>query len=93
MSIYGVQGKLIVSTFFKVYKTGITHYFSIEKARRELGYTPTIQNDMSRVVQHYINTGHKKHTTKRETFLYWIVNVLIGAVFAVVLMSYLPIIK
>lgn len=34
----------------ELYKTGVTHYFSIEKARKLLGYEPVKPNDLSDVV-------------------------------------------
>lgn len=30
----------------EVYKVGITHFFSIGKARKELGYTPTVTSEL-----------------------------------------------
>lgn len=43
-SVYNFQPLL---TRTEVYKTGVTHYFSIQKARQELGYKPTKQNEIS----------------------------------------------
>ncbi|PVD38792.1 hypothetical protein C0Q70_01415 [Pomacea canaliculata] len=36
-----------ILTRAEVYKTGVTHYFSTQKAKRELGYVPIVQNDVS----------------------------------------------
>ncbi|XP_019361022.1 PREDICTED: short-chain dehydrogenase/reductase family 42E member 1 [Gavialis gangeticus] len=41
----------------EVYKTGITHYFSMEKARKELGYTPE-QFNLNEVVEWFKSRGH-----------------------------------
>ncbi|ELW62962.1 short-chain dehydrogenase/reductase family 42E member 1 isoform X2 [Tupaia chinensis] len=41
----------------EVYKTGVTHYFSLEKARRELGYTPQ-PFDFQEVVEWFKAHGH-----------------------------------
>ncbi|XP_045213063.2 short-chain dehydrogenase/reductase family 42E member 1-like isoform X2 [Mercenaria mercenaria] len=89
--VYNFQPLL---TRTEVYKTGVTHTFSIKKAGEQLGYRPTIQNDISKVIQHYINTGHKKHTEKEaSSIVHWIVNIIIGALIAMLIMSFLPIVK
>ncbi|XP_062818069.1 short-chain dehydrogenase/reductase family 42E member 1 isoform X2 [Anolis carolinensis] len=41
----------------EVYKTGVTHYFSTEKARRELGYEPR-QHGLEDVVRWFRSRGH-----------------------------------
>ncbi|XP_067396257.1 short-chain dehydrogenase/reductase family 42E member 1 [Emydura macquarii macquarii] len=41
----------------EVYKTGVTHYFSIEKARKELGYEPK-QFSLTEVVEWFKSRGH-----------------------------------
>ncbi|XP_004704584.1 short-chain dehydrogenase/reductase family 42E member 1 [Echinops telfairi] len=41
----------------EVYKTGVTHYFSLEKARRELGYKPQ-PFDLQETVQWFKDRGH-----------------------------------
>lgn len=89
--VYNFQPLL---TRTEVYKTGVTHTFSIEKAAKQLGYRPVIQNDISKVIQHYINTGHKKETEKKQSSLvYWIVNIILGCLIAMLIMSYLPLVK
>ena len=76
-----------------MYKTGVTHYFSTEKARKELGYVPAVQNDLSGVVQYYKNTGHMHYPQSSKSLLYYVVNVLIGLFIASMIMSYLPYVK
>ncbi|KAL4240509.1 hypothetical protein ACF0H5_001300 [Mactra antiquata] len=90
--VYNFQPLL---TRTEVYKTGVTHTFSIEKAKKHLGYKPTIQNDISLVVQHYINTGHKKDTKKsnQSTVMYYITNLIIAGAIAMLIMSFLPVAK
>ncbi|KAL3877516.1 hypothetical protein ACJMK2_035213 [Sinanodonta woodiana] len=87
--VYNFQPLL---TRTEVYKTGVTHHFSIAKARQELGYCPTIQNDLSSVVQYYINTGHKR-TQKQSSIMYWIVNAIIMIIFVCFILSLLPSVK
>lgn len=36
----------------ELYKSGVTHYFSIDKARRELDYHPERPNDLTDVIKH-----------------------------------------
>lgn len=44
-------------------KSCVVHYFSIDRARRELNYTPTgPPNDMKAVASHYMNKGYKRPT-------------------------------
>uniref|UniRef100_A0A8C8RD57 Short chain dehydrogenase/reductase family 42E, member 1 n=1 Tax=Pelusios castaneus TaxID=367368 RepID=A0A8C8RD57_9SAUR len=41
----------------EVYKTGVTHYFSMEKARKELGYNPK-EFSLTEVVEWFKSQGH-----------------------------------
>ncbi|KAL8194986.1 UNVERIFIED_CONTAM: hypothetical protein K2H54_043628 [Gekko kuhli] len=41
----------------EVYKTGVTHYFSLEKAEKELGYKPE-QHSLQEVVEWFRARGH-----------------------------------
>lgn len=77
---------------FQVYKTGATHYFNNGKAKKELGYKPTVQNDMEPVVQWFKSKGHEKsahpslgYKTKRL-----VVNICLAAIFFSIVMSFLP---
>lgn len=54
---YNLDRYFPLLTRTEVYKTGVTHYFSIEKARKELGYVPrTNPNDLSQVIAMYQST-------------------------------------
>ena len=81
---------MIMFLSYQVYKTGVTHYFSVEKARKDLGYNPTVQNDLSGVVKHYRAAGHMHSTGGVKTAVYYLVNVLLGLFIASMIMSFLP---
>ncbi|XP_041362475.1 short-chain dehydrogenase/reductase family 42E member 1-like isoform X2 [Gigantopelta aegis] len=91
--IHLVLGRLynfdVILTRTEVHKTGVTHTFSIEKARKELGYEPTIQNDMSDVVRYYQRTGHVKQKSERGVG-YYLMNILIAFFIAIIILSFLP---
>ncbi|XP_015351507.1 short-chain dehydrogenase/reductase family 42E member 1 [Marmota marmota marmota] len=53
-------------TCTEVYKTGVTHYFSLEKARRELGYEPQ-PFDLQEVVEWFKARGHGKSPGSRDS--------------------------
>ncbi|PKU41450.1 short-chain dehydrogenase reductase family 42e member 1 [Limosa lapponica baueri] len=61
--VYNFQPLL---TRTEVYKTGVTHYFSMEKARKELGYEPQ-QYSLNEVVEWFRSQGcgpkPRKYTT------------------------------
>ncbi|NXY81566.1 D42E1 reductase, partial [Alcedo cyanopectus] len=63
--VYNFQPLL---TRTEVYKTGVTHYFSMEKARRELGYDPQ-QYSLNEVVEWFRSQGHgpkpRQYTIRR----------------------------
>lgn len=95
--VYGLVGKFYtfqpLLTRTEVYKTSVTHYFSTAKARRELGYIPTVQNDMSGVVQYYKNLGRVRATRTSRSFTYYLVNLLLGLLVASFIMSLIPSVK
>ncbi|ESO83455.1 hypothetical protein LOTGIDRAFT_197313 [Lottia gigantea] len=74
----------------EVYKTGITHYFSINKASEELGYKPTVQNDLSQVVKYYQKIGRVKQPKSSKTLKYYFVNLIIFFIIFSIIMSFLP---
>ena len=82
---------------FQVFKTGVTHYFSNEKAKRDLDYEPTIQNDMSAVVQWFKDHGHGRKTdiirTSGSTLKNILMDLTMAAVFAAIVMSFIPTVK
>uniref|UniRef100_A0A6J0VCK1 Short-chain dehydrogenase/reductase family 42E member 1 n=1 Tax=Pogona vitticeps TaxID=103695 RepID=A0A6J0VCK1_9SAUR len=72
----------------EVYKTGVTHYFSLEKARRELGYEPQ-QYRFEEVVEWFKARGHGR---KRGTYAvkHFLRDALLVLLFAVVVLSWFP---
>ncbi|XP_035992330.1 short-chain dehydrogenase/reductase family 42E member 1-like [Fundulus heteroclitus] len=73
----------------EVYKTGVTHYFSMAKARAHLGYEP-LKRDLDEVVQWFKSRGHGKR--RHSSFLSrFILNVLFASAFAAVVLSFLPV--
>ncbi|XP_020669240.3 short-chain dehydrogenase/reductase family 42E member 1 isoform X2 [Pogona vitticeps] len=72
----------------EVYKTGVTHYFSLEKARRELGYEPQ-QYRFEEVVEWFKARGHGR---KRGTYAvkHFLRDALLVFLFAVVVLSWFP---
>ena len=78
-----------------MYKTGVTHYFSVQKARDQLGYKPTIQNDLSEVVELYVKAGHKRQpkSPSNHGIMYWTMNVILMCMFGMLIMSVIPIVK
>ncbi|KAL5018392.1 hypothetical protein ScPMuIL_004114 [Solemya velum] len=86
-SLYNFQPLL---TRTEVCKTGITHYFCITKARKDLGYCPTVQNDLTGVVKHFKMAGHM-HQVKQTSLMYYLVNIIIAIIIASILLSFLPI--
>ncbi|XP_078318967.1 short-chain dehydrogenase/reductase family 42E member 1-like [Crassostrea virginica] len=88
--IYNFQPIL---TRTEVYKSGVTHYFSIKKATRDLGYHPTVQNELSDVLEEYIHKGFKKTKKKQSIIMYYFVNLIIALIFASIVMSWIPVAK
>lgn len=55
----------------EVCKTGITHYFSLEKAKKELGYEPRLF-DLREVVEWFKAHGHGRESRSQDsTFVLW----------------------
>ncbi|OQV17949.1 Short-chain dehydrogenase/reductase family 42E member 1 [Hypsibius exemplaris] len=58
---YNLDRYFPLLTRTEVYKTGVTHYFSIGKATKELGYIPRDPpNDLSEVVRLFKAAGHAR---------------------------------
>lgn len=85
--IYNFQPLL---TRTEVYKTGVTHYFSMRKAREELGYEPK-KYDLEEVVQWFRRRGHGK-TGRQSSIKKLVLDVLIIGVFAALILSFLPVV-
>ncbi|KAJ7311864.1 hypothetical protein JRQ81_006179 [Phrynocephalus forsythii] len=90
--VHSVVGRLYnfqpLLTRTEVYKTGVTHYFSLEKAKRELGYEPE-QYSFEEVVEWFKahGHGHKRGTYSLKCFLR---DALLVLLFAVVVLSWFP---
>jgi len=72
----------------EVYKTGVTHYFSMAKAKRELGYEPQ-EHNLDEVVQWFRSRGHGKklHSSSLSRLL---LDVLFVFALVAVGLSFLP---
>lgn len=83
--VYNFQPLL---TRTEVYKTGVTHYFSMEKAKRELGYKPK-PHDLQDVVEWFKSHGHgRKLRTYTLRCLFWDVGHIL--LFAILVLSWFP---
>ncbi|XP_008302350.1 short-chain dehydrogenase/reductase family 42E member 1 [Stegastes partitus] len=74
----------------EVYKTGVTHYFSMAKAKAELGYEPQEYN-LDEAVQWFRSRGHgrKCHSSFIGRLL---LDVLFACAFVAVALSFLPVV-
>ncbi|MEQ2286261.1 hypothetical protein AMECASPLE_000605 [Ameca splendens] len=73
----------------EVYKTGVTHYFSMAKARAELEYEPQ-EHNLDEVVQWFKSRGHGKRCHS-SFFRRFILNILFVSAFTAVVLSFLPV--
>ena len=80
----------------QVYKTGVTHYFSIERARRDFGYDPEPKT-MDGVVEWFREKGHgclseegKDRARKSSRLWTLFINVLLAVVIFALIMSFIP---
>ncbi|CAH3039535.1 unnamed protein product [Pocillopora meandrina] len=83
--IYNFQPLL---TRTEVYKTAVTHYFSMKKARSHLGYSPQ-KYSLEGVIEHFKKNGHGRNR-RPSRLLYHIVNIVVGIMFACLLLAWLP---
>lgn len=85
--IYNFQPLL---TRTEVYKTGVTHYFSMAKAKADFGYEPREYN-LDEVVQWFRRRGHgrKSHSS---VFNRLALDILLVAAFVAVALSFLPLV-
>ncbi|KAG9474928.1 short-chain dehydrogenase/reductase family 42E member 1 [Eleutherodactylus coqui] len=83
--IYNFQPLL---TRAEVYKTGVTHYFSTDKAKKELGYEPE-SFTMQEVVEWYRARGYGKNNQKGKSpnFLW---DVVVFVLLVVVVLTWVP---
>lgn len=73
----------------EVYKTGVTHYFSMAKAMSELGYKPQKYN-LEEVVQWFKSRGHGRKA-QHSGLNQYILNIIFVSAFAAVMLSFLPV--
>lgn len=85
--IYNFQPLL---TRTEVYKTGVTHYFSMEKAKTELGYEPQ-EHNLDEVVQWFRSRGHGKKC-QSASISRLLLNIIVVSAFVAVALSFLPVV-
>ncbi|XP_061601634.1 short-chain dehydrogenase/reductase family 42E member 1 [Cololabis saira] len=85
--VYNFQPLL---TRTEVYKTGVTHYFSMAKARVELGYEPQEYN-LEEVVAWFRGRGHGKKC-QRSSIGRLLLDVLFVCAAVAVALSFLPVV-
>ncbi|KAG8562818.1 hypothetical protein GDO81_015828 [Engystomops pustulosus] len=72
----------------EVYKTGVTHYFSIDKAKKELEYEPKSYT-MQEVVEWYKTRGYGKKVKKGKSYnIIW--DVVVFVLMVVVVLAWVP---
>ncbi|XP_053721935.1 short-chain dehydrogenase/reductase family 42E member 1 [Synchiropus splendidus] len=74
----------------EVYKTGVTHYFSMAKAKAELGYDPKEYN-LEEVVQWFRSRGHGK-SRHQPVLSEFILRALFITASVAVALSFLPVV-
>ncbi|XP_012939561.1 short-chain dehydrogenase/reductase family 42E member 1 isoform X1 [Aplysia californica] len=79
-TVYNFQPIL---TRTEVYKTGVTHYFSVQRARTDLGYSPTVQNDLSQVVTYYKKLGRVKGHQSMPLLFYFVNAIIIFIIYSI----------
>lgn len=85
--VYNFQPLL---TRTEVYKTGVTHYFSMAKAKAELDYEPR-EHNLDEVVQWFIRRGHGK-SSRGSSCSRLLVEILFVAALLALAMSFLPLV-
>ncbi|XP_070580013.1 short-chain dehydrogenase/reductase family 42E member 1-like [Ptychodera flava] len=73
----------------ELFQVAVTHYFNLEKASRHLGYEP-IDHDIADIVEHFQKLKLKRKRRQPSAVSYWLINFVIAAMFAVMLLSFLP---
>ncbi|XP_077419127.1 short-chain dehydrogenase/reductase family 42E member 1 [Vanacampus margaritifer] len=76
----------------EVYKTGVTHYFSMAKAEAQLGFQPK-EYDLDEVVRWFRSRGHgRKRPQQSSGVTRLVVNLLVVAAFIAAVLSFLPVV-
>lgn len=73
----------------EVYKTGVTHYFSMSKAKAELGYEPQ-EHSLDEVVHWFRSRGHGRKA--HNSFSRFLLNLFFVAAFVAAALSFLPVV-
>ncbi|KAM3624770.1 uncharacterized protein V6R79_001364 [Siganus canaliculatus] len=73
----------------EVYKTGVTHYFSMAKAKEDLGYEP-LEYNLDEVVQWFRSRGHGKKKPQSSYLSRLLLDFLVVGAFVAVILSFLP---
>lgn len=81
----------------ELYKVAVTHTFSIKKAQTQLGYQPTKVNDLTGMLQWYLDRGYHKdsptHGKVRVSTRVWVWKFLVGLLVACVIMAFIPLVS
>lgn len=72
----------------QVNKTGVTHYFSMNKTQQDLGYKP-LKRNMDGVVKWYQDRSPKQQK-KPDKIWMMIFNILLMLTFVFILFSFIP---
>lgn len=91
-TLHGAVGRVYdfqpLLTRAEVYKTGVTHYFSLDKARAELGYDPR-EYDLEEVVEWFRSRGHgRKRVDSAGTR--FVLDVVVVLLLVAAVLSFLP---
>lgn len=90
--VSGIYDFQPIFTRMEVLKMCVNNYFCIDKAKRELGYTPVKQNDLSDVLDDFIKQGFRKKDTMKTSVvirMHWFVNIALSVIFTSFVLSYL----
>ena len=81
-------------THAKVYKTGVTHYFSMEKARKDFDYQPEPKT-LTGVVKWFRERGHgrplSRSSQKKSRVWSVLINVVLILLIVMLVASFLPV--
>lgn len=71
----------------------MTHYFKIDKARKDLGYDPK-PHDMLGVIRHFREQGHgrRRRHGSQYTISSFLTDLALVAIIIIVLFSFLPVV-
>lgn len=73
----------------ELYQVCVTHHYKPDKARKQLGFV-AVERNLEDIVEYYRARGHQRK--KPSSWVpSWVINIFIGLLFAVVLISFLPI--